>query len=342
MYSAYVSEVYRAGIDSIHPSQEAAARSLGLSRWQGLRFVVLPQAVRRVIPPLLNDFIGLQKDTVLVASIGVVEVFRETQILQAATFNFTPYLATALIFLVVTIPLARLTDWLLAREKDRRIGADAAAAAARVERVAGMTAAREAAPADRPATAARRCRSRACTSRSGTSRCCAGIDLEVAEHEVVALIGASGSGKSTLLRCVNLIEPIDAGRILIEGDEITAKGVKVDRIRRRIGIVYQAYNLFPHMRVLDNVTLAPRKVLRLSDGGGRAGGDGAADAVRPRRQGRRLPGPAVGRPAAAGRDRAGAGDVARPPAPRRGHLGPRPRARRRGPERDPGAGRGRA
>ena len=122
VYSAYVSEVYRSGIDSIHPSQDAAARSLGLSRWQGMRFVVLPQAVRRVIPPLLNDFIGLQKDTVLVASIGVVEVFRETQILQAATFNFTPYMATALIFLVVTIPLARFTDYLLAREKSRRSG----------------------------------------------------------------------------------------------------------------------------------------------------------------------------------------------------------------------------
>ena len=88
-----------------------------------------------------------------------------------------------------------------------------------------------------------------------------GIDLEVAEHEVIALIGASGSGKSTLLRCINLIEPIDAGRILIEGMEITAKGVSVDRIRRRIGIVFQAFNLFPHMSVLDNVTLAPRKVL---------------------------------------------------------------------------------
>ncbi len=88
-----------------------------------------------------------------------------------------------------------------------------------------------------------------------------GIDLEVAEHEVIALIGSSGSGKSTLLRCINLIEPIDAGRILIEGDEITAKGVAVDRIRRRIGIVFQAFNLFPHMSVLDNVTLAPRKVL---------------------------------------------------------------------------------
>jgi len=91
-----------------------------------------------------------------------------------------------------------------------------------------------------------------------------GIDLEVQEHEVVALIGASGSGKSTLLRCINLIEPIDAGRILIEGEEITAKGTDVDRIRRRIGIVFQAFNLFPHMTVIDNVTLAPRKVLRRS------------------------------------------------------------------------------
>ncbi len=99
-----------------------------------------------------------------------------------------------------------------------------------------------------------------------------GIDLEVAEHEVIALIGASGSGKSTLLRCINLIEPIDAGRILIEGHEITARGVKADLIRRRIGIVFQAFNLFPHMSVLDNVTLAPRQVLR------RAAADAERDA----------------------------------------------------------------
>src|SRR5687768_4450153 len=88
-----------------------------------------------------------------------------------------------------------------------------------------------------------------------------GIDLSVAEHEVVCLIGASGSGKSTLLRCINLLEPIDAGRIVVGDEEITARGVDVDRIRRRIGIVFQAFNLFPHMTVLGNVTLAPRKVL---------------------------------------------------------------------------------
>jgi polar amino acid transport system ATP-binding protein len=91
-----------------------------------------------------------------------------------------------------------------------------------------------------------------------------GIDLKVAPHEVVCLIGASGSGKSTLLKCVNLVEPIDAGRVVVEGEEITAQSVDANRIRRRIGIVYQAFNLFPHMTVLRNVTLAPREALGTS------------------------------------------------------------------------------
>ena len=91
-----------------------------------------------------------------------------------------------------------------------------------------------------------------------------GVDLEVGEHEVVCLIGASGSGKSTLLRCVNLLEPVDEGRIVLRGQEITAQGVRVNDVRRRIGIVFQSYNLFPHMSVLRNVTLAPRRVLGLS------------------------------------------------------------------------------
>jgi len=134
VYSAYVSEVYRAGIESIHPSQAAAARSLGLTQAQAMRFVVVPQAVRRVIPPLLNDFIGLQKDTVLVSFIGVVEIFRQSQIRQSASFNFTPYLVTALVFLVVTIPLARVTDWLVARERDRRYATAVRAAGAGARR----------------------------------------------------------------------------------------------------------------------------------------------------------------------------------------------------------------
>ncbi len=139
LYSAYVSEVYRAGIESVHPSQAAAARSLGMSQAQALRYVVLPQAVRRVIPPLLNDFIGLQKDTVLVSFIGVVDIFRQSQIEQYASFNFTPYLVTALVFLALTIPLARFTDWMVARERNRR-GSSVARRGSRRGRIFGIRA----------------------------------------------------------------------------------------------------------------------------------------------------------------------------------------------------------
>jgi polar amino acid transport system permease protein len=120
VYSAYVSEVYRAGIESVHPSQEAAARSLGLTRGQTLRKVILPQAVRRVIPPLLNDFIGLQKDTALVSTLGAIEAFNQATILADSTFNFTYYLVAAVLFVAITIPLARFTDWLIARDRRRR------------------------------------------------------------------------------------------------------------------------------------------------------------------------------------------------------------------------------
>jgi len=120
VYSGYVAEVYRAGIESVHPSQEAAARSLGLSRFQALRRVILPQAVRRVIPPLLNDFIGLQKDTALVSVLGSVDALQQANINSAADFNYTPYVVAALFFVACTIPLARFTDWLILRERQRR------------------------------------------------------------------------------------------------------------------------------------------------------------------------------------------------------------------------------
>ncbi len=119
-YGAYVAEVFRAGIRSIHPSQMAAARSLGLSQAQALRHVVVPQALRRVIPPVLNDFVALQKDTALVAILGPLEALRQAYIYTAKNFNFTPYLGAALLFLALTIPLARITDWLIAREEGRR------------------------------------------------------------------------------------------------------------------------------------------------------------------------------------------------------------------------------
>ena len=122
VYSAYVAEVYRAGIESIHPSQVAAARSLGLTRGQSLRHVVLPQAIRRVIPPLLNDFIGLQKDSALVAFLGYTEALQRARIIQANDFNFTPYVALALIYVFITIPQTRFVDWLIARERTKRQG----------------------------------------------------------------------------------------------------------------------------------------------------------------------------------------------------------------------------
>ncbi|MFI6705793.1 amino acid ABC transporter permease [Nonomuraea sp. NPDC050478] len=119
-YGAYVAEVFRSGIESIHPSQVAAARSLGLSHGKTLRFVVLPQAARRVVVPLLNDFISLQKDTALVSTIGLVEVLRQAQIIASQTFNYTPYLVASLLFILLTIPLARYTDHLSAKARKRQ------------------------------------------------------------------------------------------------------------------------------------------------------------------------------------------------------------------------------
>ena len=119
VYSAYVAEVYRAGIESVHESQVSAARSLGLSRGKALRYVVLPQAIRRVIPPLLNDFIGLQKDTALVSVIGLFEGARSAQAYGTVYFNFAGYVVAAILFVLLTIPLARFTDYLIARGQRR-------------------------------------------------------------------------------------------------------------------------------------------------------------------------------------------------------------------------------
>jgi polar amino acid transport system permease protein len=124
-YSAYVSEVFRAGIESVHPSQAAAGLALGLTRTQALRFVIVPQAVRRVAPPLLNDFISLQKDVALVSILGPEEAFRAAQVFAAQNFNYTPLIAAALLYLCVTIPLTRIVDHMQARTVRERGGAPA-------------------------------------------------------------------------------------------------------------------------------------------------------------------------------------------------------------------------
>lgn len=121
-YSAYVAEIIRAGIESVHESQRAAARSIGLTSGQTMRTVILPQAFRNITHPMLNSFISLQKDGALLSVVGVVEILRRAQITTARTFNFTPYVAAAVIFLAVTIPLTRWADWMIARQRRRRGG----------------------------------------------------------------------------------------------------------------------------------------------------------------------------------------------------------------------------
>lgn len=121
-YGAYVAEVIRAGILSVHPSQALSARALGLTYGQSMRRVVLPQAMRRVLPPLLNDFVSLQKDTALLASIGLIEALRAADIQARQNFDYTPYVVTAAFFIAVTVPVARLTDWLALRQVRREQG----------------------------------------------------------------------------------------------------------------------------------------------------------------------------------------------------------------------------
>ena len=241
VYTAYVSEVYRAGIESVHPSQEAAARSLGLTRGQTMQTVILPQAVRRVIPPLLNDFIGLQKDTALISVLGPVEA------LQRANAGGGQR---------VQLHALRGGGVLLRADHGAAGAADRLADRARPQAADGGRAGVS------TATPALVCRD--VHKSFGKLEVLKGIDLSVDEHEVICLIGASGSGKSTLLRCINLLEPINSGSIEVGGQEITAPNVDVNQVRRGIGIVFQAFNLFPHMSVMGNVTLAPRKVMGLS------------------------------------------------------------------------------
>ena len=261
-YSAYVAEVYRAGLSSIHPSQSAAARSLGLSYSQTLRTVLVPQAVRRVIPPLLNDFISLQKDTALLFAAGVLEVVATAQLWEAKLFTLAPVTLVAIFFIIITIPQARFVDC-LDRSRRRDDGGHA-----------------DGLPRD-PTTS---------TRPTATSRCSRASRSNVERHEVVCLIGASGSGKSTLLRCVNALEEINAGDIRIDGDTVSGAGVDLNVLRRDVGIVFQSYNLFPHMSVLENITLAPIRIEKLPEEGGPRAGDGAARAPSAwRRRRRRIP-----------------------------------------------------
>ena len=201
-----------------------------------MRLVVLPQAVRRVPPPLLNDFVALQKDVGLISVLGAIDAVRAAQIVQSQTFNFTPYVVAGLLFVLLAIPTVRLADWVRARRRRR------SRAAGCCERAGAASVAGVVKTLRRRRRAARRRPRPSPSTRWST------------------LIGASGSGKSTLLRCVNLLETVDDGQVLLDGEDITDPRVDADGRRTPDRVVFQAYNLFPHMTVLDNVTLAPRVV----------------------------------------------------------------------------------
>ncbi len=240
VYSAYVSEVYRAGIESVHPSQAAAARSLGLSHGQTLRFVVVPAGGAP------RDPAAPQRLHRAPEGHGARGVARRRRGVPAVADRRRSD---------VQLHAVHLHGHPVHRDH-RPVGA--------VHRLADRAGSPPSARGRSPVN-----RNGAALALEGVHKSfdklevLRGIDLELAEHEVVCLIGASGSGKSTLLRCVNLLEPIDEGRITLRGTEITAPGVDVNALRRGIGIVFQSFNLFPHMSVLENVTLAPRKALGL-------------------------------------------------------------------------------
>ena len=179
VYGAYVAEVFRAGIQGIHSSQTAAARSLGLTQLQSMRHVVAPQAVRRIIPPLLNDFIGLQKDTSLVSFVGLLDAFNQSRIIASNSFNLSAVTGVGLFFVVITIPMARLVDYLRRTETQDVVCGPADERARRPLR--GVQELRGA---------------ESCAKSTSPSK----------EHKVVSLIGSSGCGKSTLLRCINALE----------------------------------------------------------------------------------------------------------------------------------------
>ena len=244
-YSAYVAEVFRAGIESVHPSQRAAARSLGLSYGQTMRRVVLPQAVRRVTPPLLNDFVALQKDVGLISVLGAYDAvrLRADPRRRHVQLHAVPGGRAA-------VRAARHPDHPGRRLVQPACGTPAAGERARCDR--------RRVTAEPPGDIVLSCEG--VVKRFGDHTVLRSVDLQVAEHQVVTLIGASGSGKSSLLRCINLLETVDDGVIRLDGEDITDPRVDADAVRRRIGVVFQAYNLFPHMSVLDNVTLAPRLV----------------------------------------------------------------------------------
>jgi polar amino acid transport system substrate-binding protein len=286
--SAYLAEIFRAGIQSIHKGQFEASASLGMNGVQTMFSVIIPQTVRRVIPTATSEFILLYKDTSLLAAVGIMEQMSFAKSMVASTGNMTPYVVAAGYYLLVTLPLTKL---IASFEKKLATaeGSSTAPTKRKRRRLFGRTATEaEGSPPDAlpsapmakedtphaplpppkvlavPAGAGAVVRIMGLHKYFGSLEVLKGVDLDVKRGEVVTILGPSGSGKSTLLRCVNLLEKPTAGNIWFEDTRITDPKTNINKVRERVGMVFQSFNLFPHLSAKKNVMLAQRKVLKRS------------------------------------------------------------------------------
>ncbi|GAB0115648.1 amino acid ABC transporter permease/ATP-binding protein [Acidisoma sp. C75] len=256
---AYIGEIFRSGIQAVERGQLEACRALGMSYAMGMRLVVIPQGIRRVLPALVNQFIGNIKDSSLVYFLGLLpnerELFRVGQDAAVDSGNLSPLLLAGIFYLLITVPLTHVVNFIDARMRSGRRPTAV---------VSGLDEAAESLPpsadAPPPALHGGRLELRGLGMSYGPLEVLRDVSLVVPAGSVTCIIGPSGSGKSTLLRCLNrLVEP-SAGDILLDGESVL--GWKPDRLRRRIGMVFQQFNLFPDHTARGNVELALRRVQR--------------------------------------------------------------------------------
>lgn len=264
---AYIGEIFRSGIQSVERGQLDATRTLGMTYGQGMRLVVIPQGIRRVLPALVNQFIGNVKDSSLVYFLGLLaserELFRVGQDHAVLTGNLSPLLLAGVFYLVITVPLTHLVNYIDAR---MRVGKRIAALQSGLKEVAELA---EASAPDtaKPTVSPNRFKGGSIEVKSidmayGAVQVLHDVSLKVEPGTVTCLIGPSGSGKSTLLRCLNRLVECRAGDILLDNESIYSQ--TPDQLRRRVGMVFQQFNLFPDRSALANITLALRKVKGMS------------------------------------------------------------------------------
>ncbi|UVK53542.1 amino acid ABC transporter permease/ATP-binding protein [Mesorhizobium sp. AR02] len=269
---AYVGEIFRSGIQSVERGQMEACRALSMSYGQGMRLIVIPQGIRRVLPALVNQFIGNVKDSSLVYFLGLLaserEIFRVGQDQAVVTGNLSPLLLAGVFYLVITVPLTHVVNYI---DNSLRVGKQKAglvtsglAEVSELESAISSPPA-EASPEGSSALPRFKGGSLAITDLDmayGDLDVLKGVSLAVKPGTVTCVIGPSGSGKSTLLRCLNrLVEP-KGGDVLLDGASILA--MKPEKLRRRVGMVFQQFNLFPDHTALENVMLSLTKVKGLT------------------------------------------------------------------------------